>query len=100
MSSTFGTKCSGMKWTLCCVKCLERSTKVNVKNNPKNNAKTTKRLLVAKQTTHNNLLESTVPVQNVAWTDANPLDRDAAFASAFTKAVSLVETALRSNCGS
>ena len=74
--------------------------KYNAKNNAKNNAKTTKRLLVAKQTTHNNLLESTVPAQNVAWTDANPLDRDAAFASAFTKVVSLVETALRSNGGS
>ena len=82
--------------------------KSNAKNNPKrtaevifkSNAKATKRLLVAQQTTHNNLLESTVPVQNVAWTDANPLDRDAAFASAFTKAVSLVETALRSNGGS
>ena len=76
------------------------NAKNNPKNNPKNNAKATKRLLVAQQTTHNNLLESTVPVQNVAWTDANPLDRDAAYDKAYDKAVSLVETAKRSNDGS
>ena len=75
----------------------ETISKYNARNNAKYTSKMPQALITKKHTTHNNLLVSTSSVQNVAWTDANPLDRDAAFASAFTKAVALVEAALLTN---
>ena len=61
-----------------------------------NNLRVQQAKIQKKQATHNHL-QAAFGFQNLAWTYANPLGRDAAFDSVFNKAVALVEAALINN---
>ena len=80
-----------------CVKKNFRNSKRDQRNQPSKwaggNLRVQRALIQKKQATHNHL-QATCAFPDLAWTDANPQDREAAFAFASNKAVSLVETAL------